>query len=129
MLDVGVICPSQSTWCNMVVLVRKKDGSLHFCIYFCRLNACTKKDLDPLLQIHEALESMVGTAHFATIDFKSGFWQGKMAPKSQQYTAFTMGNLGFYKFTHMPFRLFNFSMPHAKHLRATKPDILHYLFR
>ena len=34
MLDVGVIWPSNSPWCNAVVLVRKKDRSLHFCIDF-----------------------------------------------------------------------------------------------
>ena len=28
MLEVGAICPSNSPWCNTVVLVRKKDGSL-----------------------------------------------------------------------------------------------------
>ena len=32
MLDAGVIWPSKSPWCNAVVLVRKKDGSLRFCI-------------------------------------------------------------------------------------------------
>ena len=31
MLDAGAICPIQSLWCNTVVL-RKKDGSLHFCV-------------------------------------------------------------------------------------------------
>ena len=30
-----------------------------------------------------------------------------MAPESQQYTAFMVGNLGFYEFTHMPFGLCN----------------------
>ena len=30
-----------------------------------------------------------------------------MALGSQQYTAFTVGNLGFYEFTHMPFGLCN----------------------
>ena len=29
MLDAGTICPRQSPWCNAVVLVRKKDGTLH----------------------------------------------------------------------------------------------------
>ena len=35
MLEVGAICPSQSPWCNAVVLVHKKDGGLCFCIDFC----------------------------------------------------------------------------------------------
>ena len=50
---------------------------------------------------------MAGAAHFSTMDFKSGFWQVRMAPESQQYTAFTVGNLGFYEFTRMPFGLCN----------------------
>ena len=59
----------------------------------------------PLLWIQEVLESMAGSSHFLTMDFKSGFWQVKMVPESQQYTTFTLGNLGFYEFTHMPFGL------------------------
>ena len=50
---------------------------------------------------------MAGATHFLTMDFKSGFWQVRMALESQQYTAFTVGNLGFYEFTHMPFGLCN----------------------
>ena len=34
MLDGGTIQPSQSPRCNAMVLVRKKDGSLRFCITF-----------------------------------------------------------------------------------------------
>ena len=34
MLELGAIRPSQSAWCKGVVLVRKKDGGLHFCINF-----------------------------------------------------------------------------------------------
>ena len=48
MLDAGVIRPSNSPWCNAVVLVRKKDGSLRFCIDFRRLNSLTVKDSYPL---------------------------------------------------------------------------------
>ena len=47
MLDAGVIELSNSPWCNAVVLVRKKDGSLRFCIDFRRLNSLTVKDSPP----------------------------------------------------------------------------------
>ena len=53
----GVIHPSQSPWCNVVVLVRKKDGGLRFCIDFRRLNSWTKKDAYPLPWMQETMES------------------------------------------------------------------------
>ena len=75
MLDSGAIRPSQSPWCNAVVLVRKKEGLLRFCINFRRLNARTKKDAYSLPRMQETMESMVGTRHFSCMDLKSGFWQ------------------------------------------------------
>ena len=45
MLEAGAIHPSQSPWCNTVVLVWLKDEGLHFCIDFCKLNARTKRTL------------------------------------------------------------------------------------
>ena len=95
MLEAGAICLSQSPWCNMVILVWKKDGTLQFCMDFRHLNVHMKKDSYLLPQIQDALESMAGSVHFSLMDFKSGFWQIKMAPESQQYMAFTVGNLGF----------------------------------
>ena len=107
MLEVGAVHPSQSPWCNAVVLVWKKDGTLHFCVNFRHFNMRMKKDSYPLPHIQEALKSMVGLAHFSSMDFKSGFWQIMMALGSQQYTAFMVGNLRFYEFTCMPFGLCN----------------------
>ena len=107
MLESGAIRPSQSAWCNVVVLVQKKDGGLQFCIDFCHLNACMKKDSYPLPRMQEALESLVGAGHFSCLDLKSGFWQIKMEEASKQYTAFTVGNLGFFKRDRMSFGLCN----------------------
>ena len=86
-----------SVWCNAVVLVRKKDRGLRFCIDFCHLNTCMKKDSYPLPRIQEALESLVGAV----------FWQIKMEEVLKQITAFMVGNLGFFECDCMPFGLCN----------------------
>ena len=89
------------------MLVRKKDGSLHFCIDFRRLNSLTVKDFYPLLRICETLESLASAAHYTTIDMNSGFWQVLMDDESKQYTAFTLGSMGLYECESMPFGLCN----------------------
>ena len=114
MLDSGAICPTQSPWCNTVVLVKKKDNILHFCVDFRHLNAWMRQGSYSLPHIQEAL----GAAHFSSMDFKSGFWQIKMAPKSQQYTAFMVGNLGFYLHATWVVQCpSDFSAPNAKYIR------------
>ena len=107
LLDGGAIWLSQSPWCNAVVLVRKKDGSLRFCIDFRQLNSCTKKDAYPLPWMQKTMDSMVGSQHFSCMDLKSGFWQMKMSEKSQQYTAFTVGSMEVFEFLQMLYRLCN----------------------
>ena len=107
MLDTGVIWPSNSPWCNAVVLVRKKDGSLRFCIDFRKLNSLTVKDSRPLPHICETLESLTGAAHFSTFNMNSGFWQVPLYEESKQYTAFTLGSMGLYECESMPFGLCN----------------------
>ena len=44
MLNLGAIRPSNSPWASAIVLVRKKDGRLRFCIDLRRLNNRTIKD-------------------------------------------------------------------------------------
>ena len=91
----------------MVVLICKKDSGLHFCIDFRKVNTRTKKGSYPLLQIQETLESLEGSCIFSSFDFKLGFWQVEMGKASKQYTAFTLGSLGFFKCECMPFGLCN----------------------
>ena len=107
--DVKVWCyqPSQNAWCKAVVLVQRKDGSLQFCIDFHHLNACMKKDSNPLPRIQEVLQSLVGAGHFSCLDHKSGFWQIKMEEVLKQYTTFIVGNLVFFEHNCMPFGLCN----------------------
>ena len=105
MLDAGVIQPNNSPWCNAVVLVRKKDWSLRFCIEFRKLNFLTVKDSHLLPHICETLENLTGATHYLTFDMNSGFWQVPMDEESKQYTAFTLGSMRLYECESMPFGL------------------------
>ena len=103
MLDIGAIRPSDSPWCSAVVLVKKKNGELRFCIDLRKLNLRTVKDAYTLPKIDEILERLKGSCVFSSLDLKSGYWQVDLEEESKQYTAFTLGPLGFYECNRMPF--------------------------
>ena len=107
MIQVGTIRCSNSPWAGAIVLVRKKDGSLRFCIDLRRLNVHTIKDLYSLPHIDETLDCLGGAIIFTSLDLKSGYWQVKMDEESKPLTAFTVGLLSFYECERMPFGLTN----------------------
>ena len=107
MVNIGAIERSQSPWASMIVLVWKKDGSLRFCIDLCKLNECTIKDAYSLPRIEDSLDCLNGAQIFSSVDLKSGYWQVELTEESKALTAFTVGPLGLYECTQMPFGLMN----------------------
>lgn len=106
MKEAGVIRESHSPWAAPLVIVKKKDGSLRFCVDYRRLNAITHKDAYPLPRIEESLTALKTAVYFSTLDLTSGYWQIPMAPEDREKTAFTTP-MGLFEFDRMPFGLCN----------------------
>ena len=97
MLRIGAIKRSNSPWASAVVLIRKKDGALRFCIDLRKLNERTVKDAYSLPRIEDSLDVLNGSCIFTSINLKSGYWQVELDEKSIPLIAFTIGLLGFYE--------------------------------
>ena len=96
MLDAGIVEPSQSEWASPVVLVRKKDGGVRWCIDYRRLNAVTEKDAYPLPKIDEWLDTLSGATLFSTLDLQAGYWQVEITPEDKELQAY-LGLCNYYR--------------------------------
>jgi len=80
MLRADVIEPCASPWSSNVVLAKKSDGSLRFCVNYRRLNNITYKDSYPIPRVDSCLDALGDSKYFSTLDLRSGFWQVAMDP-------------------------------------------------
>jgi hypothetical protein len=95
MLAAGAVRECNSPFSSNVVLVRKKDGPLRFCIDYRRLNNRTIKDAYALPRIDETIDSLVCAKFFSKLNFRSFYWQVAMKEADKYKTAFSVGPLGF----------------------------------
>ena len=68
---MGAIRKSFSPWASAVVLVRKKDGGLRFCIDLRKLNNRTIKDGYSLPRIEDTMDCLHGAVWFSTLDLQN----------------------------------------------------------
>ena len=106
MLNNGIIEPSDSSWPSPVVLAKKKDGSLCFCVDYRKVNAVTRKDAYPLPRVDDTLDTLGGSKFFTTLDLASGYWQVEVATEDRPKRAFVIPE-GLFQFKVMLFGLCN----------------------
>ncbi|KAE9147360.1 hypothetical protein PF006_g7962 [Phytophthora fragariae] len=116
-LDLGLIRPSNSPWASPVLMIRKPDGGIRFCIDYRRLNAVTVKDCYPMPLIDDILDVLGDARLFSTMDIASGNWNVPMHENSVAKTAFTC-KYGLYEWLVMPFGLCN-AVPAFERLMET----------
>jgi len=68
MLRHDIIEPAASPWCSSVVMVRKKDGAMRFCIDYRKVNDLIIKDKFPLPKIDMFFDMLNGSHYLSSCD-------------------------------------------------------------
>ena len=74
LLQSGCIRPSKSPYASPVLLIRKPDGSLRFCVDYRQLNKATIRDKFPIPRTDDLVSSLAGSRVFSSLDLCSGYW-------------------------------------------------------
>ncbi|KAH9081378.1 hypothetical protein LEN26_021318 [Aphanomyces euteiches] len=104
--DLGLIRPSTSPWASPVLMIRKPDGSIRFCIDYRKLNDITIKDRYPMPRVDDLLDVLGKSKYFSTMDVASGYWNVRMEEESIPKTAFVC-KFGLFEWLVMPYGLCN----------------------
>src|SRR5581483_6053711 len=124
MLEAGVIRRSSSPWTSPVVLIKKPDGSIRFCIDYRKLNKIIKKDNQPLPRIDDLLDAFKGCKWFTSLDLAAGYWQVPVDLEDIEKTAF-ITHEGTYEFLVIPFGLCNAPATFQRMMNTIFDDLLY----
>ena len=83
------IQPSDSPYGAPILLAKKKDGGLHICIDYHKLNKNTFTDSYHLPQIDEMLTRLKGARYFSRLDLRDSYHQLPMALQDIAKTEFS----------------------------------------
>ena len=120
LLEKGFIRPSVSPWGVPVLFVKKKDGTLRFCVDYRQLNKMTLKNKYQLPKIDDLFDQLKDSSVFSKIDLRFGYHQLRIKDVDVHKTTFRT-RYGHYEFLVMPFGLTN--------APTTFMDLMNHVFR
>ena len=104
MRKLGVIEPTVSAYSAPIVLVKKKDGSVRFCVDYRHLNKELRFDAEPIPDMDQIFSKLGKAKFFSKIDLSKGYWQIPVKEEDRYKTAFTTPQ-GQFQWVTMPFGL------------------------
>jgi len=87
-------------------MVKKRDGTMQFCIDYRKTNLLIKKDKFPLPKIDTCLDTLNGSRYFSSCDLRQGYWQTVIDERDRDKTAFVTRK-GQWRFKVLSFGLCN----------------------
>ncbi|MBW0571807.1 hypothetical protein O181_111522, partial [Austropuccinia psidii MF-1] len=105
-VEKGFIQPSSSSTGAPVLFVKKKDGGLHLCVDYRKLNAVTRKNKYPVPPMNQLLNVFNGCSIFSKIDLRGAYNLLRIKEGDEHLTAFRT-KYGSFEYLVMPFGLTN----------------------
>ncbi|MBW0529614.1 hypothetical protein O181_069329 [Austropuccinia psidii MF-1] len=87
-LEKGFIWPSSSSTGEPVLFFKKKDGGLHLCVDYRKLNAVTRKNKYPVSPMNQLLNVFNGSSIFSKIDLRGAYNLLRIKEGDEHLTAF-----------------------------------------
>ncbi|MBW0510623.1 hypothetical protein O181_050338 [Austropuccinia psidii MF-1] len=105
-VEKGFIRPSSYSTGEPVLFVQKKDGGLHLCVDYCKLNAVTRKNRYPVPPMNQLLTVFNGATIFSKINLRGAYNLLRIKEGDEHLTSFRT-KYGIYEYLVMPFGLTN----------------------
>ncbi|MBW0482957.1 hypothetical protein O181_022672 [Austropuccinia psidii MF-1] len=105
-VEKGFICPSSSSIGAPVLFVKKKDGGLHLCVAYHKLNGVNRKNKYTVPPMSQLLTFFNGYSIFSKIDLCGTYNLLRIKEGDEHLTCFR-AKYGIYEYLGMPFGLTN----------------------